>query len=124
MRFGMQHYPSLFHIHGIETREYNGPRATKNLVDFARGVWRGERPRTGCSSPVSRCGRVFGEIMKLPLRLKATYVELREKKKYSDITLMSGFLAVPVVLGLLFIAALDFYYSRQQIIQQPHQHYD
>jgi hypothetical protein len=65
---------------------------------------------------------MFGEIMKLPLRLKETYVELREKN-YSDISLLSGFLAVPVILGLLFIAALDFYYSRQPIIHQHHPHY-
>jgi hypothetical protein len=64
---------------------------------------------------VSRCGRLVGEAAKLPARAKALYFDLRDKRQYSDVTLFAGMLAVPVVMGLAIIAALDVWYSRRPL---------
>jgi hypothetical protein len=85
------------------------------------GTWKGVDPRKGCASPVSRCGRIYGEVGKLPARGKAKYFELRDQKQYSDVSLFAGMLAVPVALGLAIIASLDFYYSRRLLPQHVHQ---
>jgi thiol-disulfide isomerase/thioredoxin len=121
-RFSIRHFPTIFYITGAETREYTGRHTLQDLSAFAMGNWKNVEPRTGCASPVSRCGRIYGEIGKLPARGKAKYFELRDQKKYSDVSLFAGMLAVPVVFGLALIAALDFYYSRRPFPHHLHQH--
>ncbi|KAL4534548.1 hypothetical protein Ndes2526B_g05485 [Nannochloris sp. 'desiccata'] len=120
-RFSVRHFPSIYHITGVETREYSGRHTLQDLSAFAMGNWKKVEPRTGCASPVSRCGRLYGEIGKLPARGKAKYFELRDQKQYSDVSLFAGMLAVPVFLGLAVIASLDFYYSQRQFPRHLHQ---
>ena len=76
---------------------------------------------------MSRCGRLLGELSKIPARAKAKYFELKDTKKYSDVSLFAGMLAVPVVFGLVVIFVLDMYYSRRPLDyrggeQHAHQH--
>ena len=122
-RFRVKHFPSIFHIADGETREYQGRRSLIDLKAYVQFQWRGTEARIGCSSPSSRCGRMLGEITKLPARAKSTYFHYRNEKKYSDVALFSGLLAVPVVFGLAVIAALDVYYSRRPLeVHHLHQH--
>ncbi|KAG7669190.1 hypothetical protein KSW81_007350 [Nannochloris sp. 'desiccata'] len=76
-RFSVRHFPSIYHITGVETREYSGRHTLQDLSAFAMGNWKKVEPRTGCASPVSRCGRLYGEIGKLPARGKAKLVHLK-----------------------------------------------
>jgi hypothetical protein len=163
-RFGVRHFPSIYHLHQRQTREYLGGRTAgevractharlrcflsvctpacspsqplltvplprpaspswpAQLAEFARGGWRAVGPRTGCSSPVSRCGRWVGKAVSIPSRAKAAYFHLRDRKKYGDVTLLSGILAVPVALGLLGICLLDVYYTRRAPPEELHAH--
>lgn len=121
LRFALQHYPSIFHIQGKTTREHTGGRSLHQLVAFARGGYAQDKGRSGCGSPVSQCGRALGEITKIPARARSAYLYLRNTRKISDVTLVGAILAVTVGLGLLCIAALDFYYSRQPLSQHSHQ---
>lgn len=114
-RFSVQHFPSIYHVHSGEVREYAGDRTTRQMAAFARGGWRSTAPRTGCSSPVSTCGRMVGEFTKLPAKAKRGYRYLHEERHYGVLTLFSGLLAVPVVLGLSCICLLDAYYSRKPL---------
>lgn len=123
-RFSVRHYPSIFHINMRELREYNGPRTAKDIAAFARTGWRTTKPTTGCASPVSRCGRAFGEVSKLPARFKAGYAYLRHERQYSDVLLLTGLLSVPVALGLATICFLDMYYSRVPPEDDQHDHHD
>ena len=65
---------------------------------------------------------------RLPAKAKATYLYLHSERRYSDLTLFAGLLAVPVVVGLSLICALDAYYSRRPAHPQPphahHPHFD
>ncbi|EFN58623.1 hypothetical protein CHLNCDRAFT_140844 [Chlorella variabilis] len=92
------------------------------LIKFAREGWKAVQPRTGCTSPVSKCGRTVGQITKLPARMKDTYSYLHNERHYSDLTLFAGMLAVPVAIGLSFICMLDAYYSRRPLALPPHVH--
>lgn len=89
-----------------------GPKKKRELAAFAREAWRNTKPITGCSSPISRCGRFIGELTKIPSRLKSAYLHLRNERKYSDVSLLAGVLALPVAVGLMLICLLDAYYSR------------
>lgn len=121
LRFALQHYPSIFHIQGKTTREHTGGRSLQQLITFARGGYTKDAGRSGCGSPVSKCGRALGEITKLPARARSGYLYLRNTRKISDVTLVGAILAGTVVFGLLCIAALDFYYSRQPLTIHSHQ---
>ena len=54
--------------------------------------------------------------------MKQQYAFLHEERRYSDLTLFAGMLAVPVAIGLSLICALDAYYSRQPLPLPPHAH--
>lgn len=130
-RFQLRGYHGVYHLNGTETREYcsghgcEGQQLSpKQLVKFARDGWKGVAPRTGCGSPISKCGRAMGQITKLPARMKTTYNYLHDERHYSDLTLFAGMLAVPVAIGLSFICMLDVYYSRRPLAMTPHVHYD
>lgn len=114
-RFGIRHFPSIYHLIGQETREYTGRRSLPDLVAYAKGNFKKTKARSGCSSPTSRCGRMLGKVTNWPARLKSKYFELRDKNQYSDVSLFAGILAVPVVFGLAVVAALDLYYSRRPL---------
>lgn len=125
-RFQLRNLHAVYHINGTETRQYceghacEGPRLqTNQLLKFAREGWRTQPPRTGCTSPVSRCGKAVGSITRLPARFKSTYLHLHNDLNYSDLTLFAGLLAVPVVVGLSFICMLDAYYSRRPLAPPP-----
>ncbi|KAI3436503.1 hypothetical protein D9Q98_005920 [Chlorella vulgaris] len=127
-RFQLRGYHAVFHINGTETRQYcdghncEGQRlAQRQLLKFAREGWKAVEPRTGCSSPVSKCGRAVGQITKLPAQMKSSYAYLHNERQYSDLTLFAGILAVPVAIGLSLICMLDAYYSRR-LPAQPHLH--
>lgn len=87
-------------LHGVHEFILSAPPLTSmQLAAFAREGWRDVTPRTGCSSPVSRCGVWVGKAASIPARAKRTFFHLRDKKRYSDVSLVAGLLAVPVTLG-------------------------
>eukprot|EP00887_Chlorella_sp_A99_P002883 scaffold6.g2883.t1 len=123
----VHHFPSVYHISGSDTREYEGKRSLKAMAAFARGGWRSAEPRRGCSSPVSTCGRVFGEFTKVPAKFKSNFQYLHDKRGWGELSLFLGALAVPVAVGLLCICALDIYTTRQRVpaaAAAPHPHHD
>lgn len=70
-RFQLRNLHGVFHVNGTSTRLYcdghacEGTRLnTKQIVKYVRGGWQAEPPRTGCTSPVSRCGRAIGQVTK------------------------------------------------------------
>jgi len=66
----------------------------------------------GCSSPVSRCGRILGRIVTGPTWIKKTFTSMRSDFKYGDVALIGLLLGGPVVVGLLCICLLDAYVVR------------
>ena len=73
---------------------------------------------------IKPCLRGFSYFLQIPDRVKATYFDLRDKKKYSDVSLFAGMLLTPVVFCLLCIALLDMLYSRRPIPGVMHHHHD
>lgn len=115
-RFNVKAFPSIYHIHNRELRDYRGrDRSLRELASFARINWKAEEPIRGCSNPVSPCGRAMGEVTKLPHRLKKTYIDLRNTKQYSDVALVFMGLMIPVTFGLMTIAAADYLLSRRPL---------
>ena len=43
---------------------YTAPASPLQLLNFAKEGWKAVPPRTGCASPVSRCGRAVGNVAK------------------------------------------------------------
>jgi hypothetical protein len=113
-RLKVRHFPSIYHIAGRETREYAAAaRDAGALAAYARGGWTATRPRTGCASVTSRCGRAVGAAASLPATARARYRHLQETRRLSDVTLFAGMLAVPVTLGLAVICLLDALNTRR-----------
>ncbi|KAL4457489.1 hypothetical protein ABPG75_012354 [Micractinium tetrahymenae] len=124
-RFQLRGYHGVYHLNGTETRAFCEGRdgnacegkqiSQEKLVKFAREGHKAVAPRTGCSSPISRCGRAVGQFTKLPAKAKQTYHFLHDDRHFSDLTIFASLLAVPVVMGLSFICFLDAYYSRRTL---------
>ncbi|KAL4440727.1 hypothetical protein ABPG77_000436 [Micractinium sp. CCAP 211/92] len=124
-RFQLRAYHGVYYLNGTETRAFCEGRdgnacegkhiSHQKLIKFAREGWKAAPPRTGCSSPISRCGRAVGQLTKLPAKARQTYHFLHDERHYSELTIFAGLLAVPVVMGLSFICFLDAYYSRRPL---------
>jgi len=77
----------------------------------------------GCSSPVSRCGRLLGKVVTAPTWIKSTFVATRSDFKYGDVALIALILGGPVVMGLMGICLLDAY-VRSSLVQRQRPHHD
>jgi hypothetical protein len=111
-RFQVTRLPTIVHIRGGEVREYEGARSVNSLHQFATQEWRKKEALTGCSSPVSFCGRVAGALVTSPKYVKHMFIEARKEFKHGDLVLVGVILGVPVFAGLLCICLLDFYVTR------------
>ena len=60
--------------------------------------------------------------LRIPGALKEVYAYLRKEKGLSDLALVCGFLAVPVVVGAITICLVDGLYQRQARILDLHGH--
>lgn len=94
------------------------------MAAFARGGWRDVAPRRGCTSPVSTCGWMLGEVTKVPARAKSYYFHLHDDKGWGELPLFAGMLAVPLAIGLTAICVMDAYYTRRPLgpIRAAHVH--
>lgn len=126
-RFATMEYPSIYYLIGDETRQYRGPRTIEHMLKFVDGGWKAVKAVPPMQSPVSPYGRMQGKLRMIPYNLRILYRYLHHEKKYSVLTLLAGFLSVPVVFGLLTICALDAFFTRSVRFQHhrvrtPHQH--
>lgn len=118
-RFAITKYPSIYFLHGDETRPYRGPLTLQHIQEFADGAWQSIKPVPSLRSPVSSYGRMQGRIRMLPYSVRDYYRYLHHDRKYGILTLLAAFLTVPVVFGLLTICALDVLFS--STLRQQHQ---
>lgn len=108
-RFQVTVLPTIFHIKNGEVREYEGVKSVNSLHDFAVEGWKTVKPSLqGCASPVSLCGRIFGNAITSPQRMKESLFKARKTFKYGDVTLLAMILGAPVCAGLSVICMLDY----------------
>lgn len=120
-RFKVERFPSIYYCRPNEGDicEYSGARTVGKLLLFAREGWKSVEPRTGCQSPVSRCGRLFGELGNLPVKGWSYYLRLKDYG-YSDLALISALLSIPLVLGLSMLCVGDFLIQKRGRVERPH----
>lgn len=118
LRFSVNGFPMIFHVQGAETRQFNGRRTLHKLKEFALTGWELAPRLPSWKSPTSPIGRAFGRLQGLPLRLQGFYHYLHVEKKYSQLTLLGGLLAVPLAIGLSMICVLDAYMTRRPHAQR------
>ncbi|KIZ06106.1 thioredoxin-related transmembrane protein 1 [Monoraphidium neglectum] len=122
MRFGVEAYPSIYLLREGKSWQYDGARSFQSLKEFALTGFKSAQPMPFHKSPVSAFGRVMGALHSFPALAKRAYTHLREDKGFSDMTIISGLLLVPLALGGLGICILDVMYTRQPHL--AHQHYE
>ncbi|KAL3143256.1 hypothetical protein ABBQ38_002105 [Trebouxia sp. C0009 RCD-2024] len=119
-RFHVEGFPTIFHIQGAETRQFAGHRTLQKLKDFALAGWRAEPALPLWQSPTSAVGRAWGQIQGVPARAQRFYRYLHKDMHYSQMTLLVGLLAVPLMIGLAVICMMDAYMVRQSIPHHSH----
>lgn len=117
-RFHVEGFPTIFHVHGVETRQFNGKRTLQKLMDFALVDYKAEPALPSWKSPTSTLGRAWGQLQGIPIRAQSYYQYLHVEKHFSQMTLLAGLLAIPLTLGLSMICMLDAYMTRR-----PHLHH-
>lgn len=110
-RFRIEAFPSIFHIAGGETREYNGGRSLEALEQFAQTRWRKEDPLPIWRNPAHIISRGLGHVYGLPALLQKAYHHFNRDLGYSELTILVGALSIPLALGIFSICLLDAFYS-------------
>lgn len=124
-RFQVTVLPTVMYVsHDGKVYEYKGALSVNSMHRFAMKqqtstIGDSTPQLEGCSSPVSRCGRILGRIMTAPTWIKKTFVGLRSDFKYGDVALIALILGGPVVMGLLCICLLDAYVVHS-VQHRPH----
>jgi thiol-disulfide isomerase/thioredoxin len=116
-RFGVEAYPSLYFLKDGETRECHVQRTLQKLSEFAEDGWRSVTPVPRWKSPVSPSGRALGKLRMVPYAVRKHYRYLHHEKKFGVLTLLAGFLSVPILFGVLSICLLDAYFTRSAKLQ-------
>lgn len=63
-------------------------------------------------------------VCSVPSLGRRGYTFLKEEKGFSDTTIISGVLLLPLTFGALFICILDALYTRRTLPYEDHQHYE
>lgn len=93
-RFGVDGFPTFFHIRNGEVRKYAGERSKEALIDFATKGWLKQEPSfSSWASPLGMLGRFFGIMLDVAVALQGVY----------EATRTSLGLSHPVALGLVAI---------------------
>jgi hypothetical protein len=125
-RFRVEGFPSIFHISASgDTREFTGARTVAALETFVTAKWVNTDPLPFWRSPASPAGRILSFFFSIPTWVQRAYHRLHEELGYSELTILAGTLAVPLVIGIFSICMLDAFYSRQPMQGTPpaaHQH--
>jgi hypothetical protein len=95
--------------------EYGGARTVNTMHHFAVKAWQRATPLSGCSSPVSRCGRLIGALLTSPKRVQNAFISTRKDFKYGDVTLIALIVGVPVCIGICSIFLLDVWVTKRKL---------
>eukprot|EP00879_Flechtneria_rotunda_P006890 GHRR01007236.1.p1 GENE.GHRR01007236.1~~GHRR01007236.1.p1 ORF type:complete len:224 (+),score=51.45 GHRR01007236.1:135-806(+) len=119
-RFGVVGFPSIFLLRDGQTWQYTGMRSVGELKDFALKGYRQATPMPFHKAPNSLAGRLIGMLHSFPALAKRAYDFLKEEKGFSDMTIISGVLLIPLAIGMVFICFLDAMYTRQPHLAHQH----
>ncbi|KAK3264086.1 hypothetical protein CYMTET_27150 [Cymbomonas tetramitiformis] len=119
-RLGTQGYPSLFLFRDGSAWEYTGQRSMQALARFARTGYTEQDAMPFYKAPNSVMGRAIGVVTGAPAMLEDLYSHLHNDLGYSNLSILSGALALPVFLGLILICILDNFIIRPSPLY-PHQ---
>lgn len=109
----IQGFPAIFHVHGGETRQYDGQRTLRQLTEFALEGWKGQPALPAWQSPTSRLGYWLGTAYRLPSDVQRYYQHLHKDQGFSQLSLLAGLLAIPITLGLSLICLMDTLLTRR-----------
>ncbi|KAG1675250.1 hypothetical protein FOA52_016281 [Chlamydomonas sp. UWO 241] len=112
-RFGVSAFPAIFMLRDGATWAYDGGRTATALKEFATKGYKDESALPFWQSPNSAVGMLLGYVHRVPALAKEAYTYLREDRGVSDLAMVVGFLAVPVVVGGATICLVDMVYLRQ-----------
>ncbi len=120
-RFGIRQIPAVLLVtQKGEVYEFSGAFSVNSLHQFASQGWTkqqadegGDGPLLeGCASPATRCGKAIGVVMTVPRWTQDKFAAKRREFKH-DFGLVGAIIAVPVLVGLVMICALDAYVVRK-----------
>ena len=116
-RFGTSGFPTIYHLHGGETRVYTGSIGAEVLRDWATRSFRMTEAVPWYKSPVSVFGRTYGLVWRLPSQIEGLYRELHDRRGVSDFTIALLCLALPLLAGALAVLMMDIVFV--QIFKGP-----
>ncbi len=123
-RFGVDSYPSIFHIHEGQTRQYLGMRTREAIAEWAAQGFRKTEPVPWYQSPVNPLSRTYGLLWRAPGAVEALYLYMHNQRGMSDMNIAFVCLLVPLGLGALVVLMLDIMFVRMmsgEPAPRPHQ---
>eukprot|EP00232_Nephroselmis_pyriformis_P022784 CAMPEP_0182862752 /NCGR_PEP_ID=MMETSP0034_2-20130328/6249_1 /TAXON_ID=156128 /ORGANISM="Nephroselmis pyriformis, Strain CCMP717" /LENGTH=217 /DNA_ID=CAMNT_0024994867 /DNA_START=24 /DNA_END=677 /DNA_ORIENTATION=+ len=102
-------FPTIYLMIDGKTYEYpaTGARGVAQLSAFALEGYKKSTPVPFYRAPNSFVGKHMGKFMRMPRLVIKYYHHLHKDQGYSELVLLLGALAVPVMLGLLLICIMD-----------------
>lgn len=119
-RFGVTAYPSIFLLRDGRSWRYEGVRTIAGFKAFALRGFMDVDPMPYHKCPNSVVGRAMGYFYSIPSLMSRVYKLLKEEHHLSDLVIVMGALAVPVVLGAAAICAVDAAYLRKARTRPDH----
>mmetsp|Transcript_13536 Transcript_13536/g.27784 ORF Transcript_13536/g.27784 Transcript_13536/m.27784 type:complete len:212 (+) Transcript_13536:3-638(+) len=96
-RFGVQGFPTVFHVHDGEVRTFEEERSKESLVSFATTGWKDHQPAfSSFMSPLGIPKRALGLLVDIALALQGWYDHLREAYGLSQ----------PIAIGISLLATI------------------
>ena len=123
-RFGVDSYPSIFHIREGQTRQYLGMRTREAIAEWATQDYRKTEPVPWYQSPVNPLSRTYGLLWRAPGAVEALYLYMHNQRGMSDMNIAFVCLLVPLGLGALVVLMLDVMFVRMmsgEPAPRPHQ---
>ena len=84
-RFGIDSYPSIFHIHEGQTRQYLGVRTREAIAEWAAKGFLKTEPLPWYLSPVNPLSRTYGLLWRVPGGIETLYRYMHNQRGMSDI---------------------------------------
>ena len=123
-RFGVDSYPSIFHLHEGQTRQYLGTRTREAIADWAVQGFRKTEALPWYQSPVNPISRTYGLLWRAPGAVETLYLFMHDQRGMSDMNIAFVCLLVPLALGAVLVFLLDVMFVRMMSVEpapRPHQ---